>query len=143
VSEPKSVAAELEEGVPGVLHRRLSDERIGGSTSASHAVAHEGGHALIDPLPLAENGLARLQPVVAICLTAQCHQRSAWRYRRRFAAPVYAPETRPMEEEPDVRYHAVEMLIELPFSVLCLDHGAPVSDDPKSAIRELLDRQQQ
>jgi hypothetical protein len=35
---------------------------------------------------------------------------------------------------------SVERLLELPFSVLCLSHGDPVTDDPKAAIRDLLDR---
>jgi glyoxylase-like metal-dependent hydrolase (beta-lactamase superfamily II) len=29
-------------------------------------------------------------------------------------------------------------LLDLPFSVLCLDHGAPLKDDPKGSIRALL-----
>jgi glyoxylase-like metal-dependent hydrolase (beta-lactamase superfamily II) len=142
--------------------------------------------------------------VTAVCLTAQCHQRSAWRMRRELGARVYAPVgTRPMEEEPDERYGAgdvlpgglravhtpgpeevhfsflreaepsvlfcsdlltnyggkgldfvplqyhddpeqtrrtVEGLLELPYAVLCLAHGAPLTDDPKGAIRALLDR---
>jgi glyoxylase-like metal-dependent hydrolase (beta-lactamase superfamily II) len=186
-----------------VWHWRLSDDRIGGSTSAAHAVEHDGAYVLIDPLPLVEVELDRLQPVAAICLTAQCHQRSAWRYRARFGARVYGPETRPMEGEPDVRYRtgdvlpgglrvlhtpgpeqahysfllerdpgvlfcsdllmrdddgelafvpfeyhddpaatrrSVEGLLELPFTVLCLDHGAPISEDPKEAIRALVSR---
>jgi Metallo-beta-lactamase superfamily len=32
----------------------------------------------------------------------------------------------------------VEKLLELPFDVLCLGHGVPVTDDPKGAIRALL-----
>jgi glyoxylase-like metal-dependent hydrolase (beta-lactamase superfamily II) len=201
MTEPRAVAAVVEEVVSGVWHWRIADERIGGGTSAAHAVEGAGGVVLIDPLPLAEEALERLGPVSAICVTAQCHQRSAWRCRARFGAPVYAPETRPMEEEPDVRYRtgdvlpgdlrvihtpgpeeahysfllehgpgvlfcsdilmrdrdgelafvpfeyqddpsrtrrSVESLLELPFSVLCLDHGAPLVDDPKAAIRALL-----
>jgi glyoxylase-like metal-dependent hydrolase (beta-lactamase superfamily II) len=33
---------------------------------------------------------------------------------------------------------SVRELLELPFSILCLDHGAPLTDDPKSAIEGLL-----
>jgi hypothetical protein len=148
--------------------------------------------------------LAALGRVTAICLSAQCHQRSAWRYRRELGATVWAPErTRPMEEEPDRRYragdelpgglravhtpgpeevhfsflrggepavlvvsdllthytgrdlafvpfeyhddpettrHSVEGLLDFDFDVLCLDHGRPIVDDPKSAIRALLAR---
>jgi hypothetical protein len=64
-------------------------------------VATSGGAVLIDPLPLADDALEQLAPVEAICLTSQCHQRCAWRYRDRFGARVYAPATRPMEQEPD------------------------------------------
>jgi hypothetical protein len=33
---------------------------------------------------------------------------------------------------------SVERMLDLPFAVLCLDHGPPVVKDPKSAIRALL-----
>jgi glyoxylase-like metal-dependent hydrolase (beta-lactamase superfamily II) len=202
MSEPSTMASAVEEVVPGVWHWRLADDRIGGATSAAHAVRGRNGTVLIDPLPLAEDALAGLAPVEAICLTAQCHQRSSWRYRRQFGARVFAPETRPMQEEPDERYRAgdllpgglrvihtpgpevahfsflleedpgvlfcsdllcvengrlefvpfeyhedpattrrsTEQLLDLPFSVLCLDHGPPVVDDPHGAISELLAR---
>jgi len=201
VSEPKSEATGLTEVCPGVWHWRVEDERIGGHTSAAHAVSSDEGTVLVDPLPLARAALARLAPIGAICLTAQCHQRSAWRYRKEFGASVYAPRTRPMEEEPDelyatgdvlpgglrvihtpgpeeahysfllereprvlfcadlltmygaldfvpLQYHddpaatraSVRALLDLDFSLLCLDHGPPILDDPKAAIRDLLAR---
>lgn len=34
---------------------------------------------------------------------------------------------------------SVRMLLNLSFEVLCLDHGAPLKDDPKAAIRALLE----
>jgi glyoxylase-like metal-dependent hydrolase (beta-lactamase superfamily II) len=213
-----AVASEIEEIAPGVWHWRIEDERIGGHTSASHAVtaasavtaatdgtaadAAPSGTILVDPLPLSEDALERLRPVEAICLTAQCHQRSTWRYRQRFGARVYAPHTRAMDEEPDERYsdgdllpgglrvihtpgpeeahfsfllereprtlfcadllmhekgrlefvpleyhddppttrRSVEHLLELDFVLLCLDHGAPILERPKDAIRALLER---
>ncbi len=42
-------------------------------------------------------------------------------------------------EDPVETRRSVERLLELPFSILCLDHGVPVKDDPKAALRELLD----
>ena len=42
-------------------------------------------------------------------------------------------------EDPAETRRSVEKLLDLPFSILCLDHGVPIADDPKSAIRELLD----
>jgi hypothetical protein len=204
VAEPSAVAERAEEVVPGVWRWWVLNERIGGAESTAHAVGSDAGVVLLDPVRLADHELARLGPVAAICLTAQCHQRSAWRYRRELGAPVHAPEgTRPMEEEPDARYRegdelpgglravrtpgpeevhfsflregdpsilfcsdllthyagkdldfvplryhddpertltTVEALLDLPFSVLCLDHGSPLVDDPKAAIRTLLER---
>jgi glyoxylase-like metal-dependent hydrolase (beta-lactamase superfamily II) len=203
VSEPRAVAQELEEVAPGVFSWSVPDDRIGGSTSAAYAVrGDDGAYVLIDPLPLVDSELQRLEPVEAIVLTAATHQRSAWRYRARFGAPVQLPEgSRKTDEEPDGHYGAgahlpggleavhapgpeqahyalllergegvlfcpdqlmrgpdgalmfvpaefhedppetrrtVERLLELPFSVLCLDHGRALVDDPKSALRDLL-----
>lgn len=204
VTEPRAVADALQEIVPGVWRWWVSDERIGGHEADAHAVSANGGVVLVDPLPLADHALTSLGRVDAICLTAQCHQRSSWRYRRRFGAPVHAPEgTRPMEEEPDQRYRegdllpgdlrairapgpeeihfafllereprvlfcpdlltnygderldyvpleyhdepeetrrTVERLLDLDFAILCLNHGAPITEDPHRAIRALLAR---
>ena len=41
-------------------------------------------------------------------------------------------------EDPAETRHSVERLLELPFSVLCLDHGVPLTDDPKAEIQRLL-----
>ena len=41
-------------------------------------------------------------------------------------------------DDPEETQHSVERLLRLPFAVLCLDHGEPVTDDPKGAIRALL-----
>ena len=165
----------------------------------------EDGHTvLVDPVRLAAEALAPLEPVIAVCLTAQCHQRAAWRYRRELGARVWAPAgTRSTEEEPDERYRVgeqlpgglvalhtpgpeevhfsfllgpeprvlfcsdlltnyaggtldfvplrfhddpaqtratVEGLLDVDFDVLCLAHGSPLLDDPKAAIRALLER---
>jgi hypothetical protein len=43
-------------------------------------------------------------------------------------------------DDPAATRRSVEGLLDLPFAVLCLDHGPPVADDPRSAIRALLDR---
>lgn len=110
MSEPKSKAESAEQVVPGVWRWRVWDERIDFESDA-YAVAGNDGVVLIDPLPLAEESLGTLGPIAAICLTAACHQRSAWRYRKRFGAKVYAPaRSRPMEEEPDLRYTAGQRL---------------------------------
>jgi hypothetical protein len=111
MAEPNAVAADAEEVVPGVWRWGVANERIGGAESTGHAVVSEDGVVLVDPVRLAEEALAALGRVTAILLTAQCHQRSSWRYRRELGAPVWAPEgTRPMEEEPDERYRAGDLL---------------------------------
>lgn len=110
MSEPRATAEQLEEVVPGVWRWHVLDDRIDFESDA-HAVSADRGAVLIDPLPLADAALERLRPIVAICLTAACHQRSAWRYRKAFGARVYAPSnSREMDEEPDVRYGEGEML---------------------------------
>jgi glyoxylase-like metal-dependent hydrolase (beta-lactamase superfamily II) len=203
MSEPKTIAQNAEEIVSGVWRWTVHDDRIDFESDA-HAVVEGGRVVLIDPLPLEEAALKRLGTVEAICLTAKCHQRSSWRYRKQFGVKVYAPEgVRPMDEEPDVLYRAgdrlpgglraihtpgpenvhfafwlarepgvlfcpdllmhgegkeldfvpaefhddpataqasVQKLLELRFSVLCFNHGAPITDDPHAALREVLKR---
>jgi glyoxylase-like metal-dependent hydrolase (beta-lactamase superfamily II) len=41
-------------------------------------------------------------------------------------------------EDPKQTRESVERLLELPFDVLCLDHGPPFLDDPKESLRQLL-----
>jgi hypothetical protein len=123
MTEPPAVATELEEVVPGVYHWRVENERIGGGWSSSHAVETPDGWVLIDPLQLAEEALARVEPVTAIVLTAATHQRSAWRYRSRFGAPVWLPEgSRETEEEPDEHYGDRDRL---PGGLLALQTPGP------------------
>jgi hypothetical protein len=111
MAEPNAIADAAEEVVPGVWRWGVANERIGGAESTGHAVVSADGAVLVDPVRLAPEALAALGPVTAILLTAQCHQRSSWRYRRDFGAPVWAPEgTRPLEEEPDERYRAGDLL---------------------------------
>ncbi len=203
MSEPTARAEAIEQVAPGVWRWHLFDDRIEFESDA-HAVAAEDGVVLIDPLPLAPKALRELGKVAAICVTAACHQRSAWRYRKKFAVKVYAPKgTREMDEVPDARYEAGEVLpgglkavytpgpepahyaflrrgrpsvlfcpdllmraeegplefvppefhddpvltrrsvyrlLDLRFSILCLDHGAPITRKPRAALRELLAR---
>jgi len=202
MAEPPVTADHMEEVVPGILHWSVANPNIGGDTSSAHAVRTDAGASvLIDPVPLADEALESLAPVHAIVLTAATHQRSAWRYRKRFEAPVHLPRgSRETDEEPDEHYGAgdvlpsgleavhvpgpeephfalllrkqpavlfcpdlvmvedgdlvfvpgeyhedpnetrrsVERLLELPFDVLCLDHGPPFLDDPKESLRQLL-----
>jgi glyoxylase-like metal-dependent hydrolase (beta-lactamase superfamily II) len=41
-------------------------------------------------------------------------------------------------DDPDETRRSVERLLDLDFTILCLDHGTPLKDDPKTAIRTLL-----
>lgn len=50
----------------------------------------------------------------------------------RFVAPEY-------HEDPAETQRSVARLLGLPFSILCLSHGAPLADDPKAALRRLLE----
>jgi hypothetical protein len=54
--------------------------------------------------------------------------------------PGGALELVPLEyhDDPEQTLRTIEGLLDLPFSVLCLDHGAPLTGDPKAAIRQLL-----
>jgi glyoxylase-like metal-dependent hydrolase (beta-lactamase superfamily II) len=82
----------------------VEDDRIGWRSDA-YALVRRGRSVLVDPLPLAPRALAALGRVSAIVLTIQSHQRSAWRYRRRFRVEVHAPRgAEGLEEEPDRWY---------------------------------------
>ena len=204
MTEPAETASGCEEVAEGVWHWRIENRAIGGALSSSQLVAAGGQAVLVDPVRLEPEAMATLPRPTATCVTAKCHQRSAWRYRNELGAPVWAPQgTAPMDAEPDHRYAAgdslpgglgavhtpgpedvhfclllgraegvlfcsdllsrreggelqfvpleyhddpaatrrsVEGLLDLPFAVLCLDHGPPVADDPKAAIRALLER---
>jgi glyoxylase-like metal-dependent hydrolase (beta-lactamase superfamily II) len=204
MTEPREIAERCERVADGLWHWRIRNSGIGGSISSSQALAAGADVVLIDPVRLAPDALAELPPPTAVCLTAKCHQRAAWRYQGEFGASVWAPEgTVPMDGEPDRRYRAgdrlpggllavhtpgpedlhfcflledgggvlfcsdllrqqpgadldfvplqyhddpaatrrsVEELLDLRFETLCLDHGPPVVDDPKAAIRALLER---
>jgi glyoxylase-like metal-dependent hydrolase (beta-lactamase superfamily II) len=42
--------------------------------------------------------------------------------------------------DPAEARRSIRKLLDLPFSILCLDHGAPLTEDPHASIRELLER---
>ena len=90
MSEPRTVAREILEVVPGVWHWRIHDERID-FLSAAHAVRADGGSVLVDPLPVDSGQLAKLGDVTAIVLTCGSHGRSAWRLRDELGVPVHVP----------------------------------------------------
>ena len=94
MSEPKTVAAAVNEVVPGLFHYKIDDERIK-SQSDSYAVVKDGRVVLIDPLPLEASLLHRLGRVEAIVLGARSHQRSSWRLRREHQAAIHAPQGPP------------------------------------------------
>ena len=111
MSEPRTAARAVFRVAPGIFRWRVADDRIGGAESAGHAVVEGGKVVLVDPIPVAEEKLRRLGQVEAIVLTAACHQRSAWRFRRAFGVPVLGPRGPGVSptpgdflEEPDRRY---------------------------------------
>jgi hypothetical protein len=201
MTEPVEIAETAEQVVPGIWHWQVANSAIGGSISSCQLFASDDGAILVDPVRLADGTLAALPRPAAILLTSKGHQRSAWRYRSQFGAPVWAPAgTAPPDEQPDHLYddgdrlpggfravqtpgpslvhfcllrelepaalvcsdllmsnpdgglrfvplhfhddpaatrRSVERLLELPFDLLCLDHGRPLPDG-KAAIRSLL-----
>jgi glyoxylase-like metal-dependent hydrolase (beta-lactamase superfamily II) len=42
--------------------------------------------------------------------------------------------------DPEQARESIRKLLDLPFAILCLDHGAPLTEDPKAMIRALLAR---
>ncbi|UCH63446.1 MAG: MBL fold metallo-hydrolase [Fidelibacterota bacterium] len=105
MSEPKARADRIQLLNPWLYHWSVLDDRIGDYRSDAYAVLTSDGKVLIDPLPLAEEALAEIGKVAAICLTGGQHQRSAWRYRKALGVPVYVPEGAvDLEEEPDESY---------------------------------------
>jgi hypothetical protein len=202
MTEPREIAPAAREVLPGLWHWSISNGNIGGHTSSSQALLTREGLVLVDPVRLDEAALGALPRPMAVLLTARCHQRAAWRYRREFGVEVWLPlDAEAADEQPDQRYQdgdrlpgglqafrtpgpewphysflyegapgivfcsdllgadaegrlhfidpafhedpaatrtSVEALLGRQFGVLCLDHGAPVTDDPKSAIRTLL-----
>ncbi len=102
MSEPKAKADRIQLLNPWLYHWTISDDRIDNFRSDAYAVLTPEGKVLIDPLPLTDEVLAEIGKVAAICLTGSQHQRSAWRYRKAFGVPIYAPDGAvALEEEPD------------------------------------------
>ncbi len=203
MTEPREIADTAKEVVPGLFHWQIRNSSIGGGISSSHALQVDGESVFIDPVRLGNDALAALPRPRAVLLTARCHQRSAWRYRKHFGLEVWLPEdASAADEEPDRRYaegdvlpggllvvrtpgpewphysfvrqdepgvlfcsdlishdgagelrfipfeyhedpaatrRSVGKLLDLQFSILCLDHGEPLVDEPKEALRRLLE----
>jgi glyoxylase-like metal-dependent hydrolase (beta-lactamase superfamily II) len=203
MSEPRETADVVTEVVEGIYHWRIHNGAIGGNLSSSHALSTGQACVLIDPVRLAADAMTSLPRPTAVVLTAKCHQRAAWRYRREFGVEVWLPkDASASDEEPDRRYadgdvlpgglvavrspgpewphyslllegdrgvvfcsdlvmraddgalrfvppefhddpaetrRSVDKLLGLPFSILCFDHGAPIVNDPKAALRRLLE----
>jgi glyoxylase-like metal-dependent hydrolase (beta-lactamase superfamily II) len=201
VSEPRTVAREILEVVPGVWHWRIHDERID-FLSAAHAVRVDGGTVLVDPLPVGSGELAKLGNVMAIVLTCGSHGRSAWRLQDELGVPVHVPSLSEtlrdradstygdgdelpgglralftpgagttqhtlLLREPSVAFvpdllardegeelslvpaeymadpaearGSVEKLLDLDVKILCLGHGAPVTENANAALRHALE----
>ncbi len=204
MTEPKEIAPSAEQVLPGLWHWSIRNSHIGGHISSSQALLTREGLVLVDPVRLDDAARGALPRPMATLLTARCHQRAAWRYRREMGTPVWLPEdAADADERPDHTYTdgqilpgdlrafrtpgpewphysffneaapgivfcsdllsrdedgelriidpalhddpaatraSLERLLDLPFGILCLAHGAPVTDDPKAALRRLLAR---
>jgi glyoxylase-like metal-dependent hydrolase (beta-lactamase superfamily II) len=202
MTEPRERAGHVDQVLPGLYHWRIANSAIGGGVSSSHALVTGDASVFIDPVGLSDEALAQLPRPSDILLTARCHQRAAWRYRRELGARVWLPQdAEPADEDPDERYAegdslpgglvalrtpgpewphysfllreepgvlccsdlvmsrdgdlsfvpfeyhedpaatvaSARSLLEQPFTVLCLAHGAPVTDGARDALRRLLD----
>lgn len=204
MTEPREIAQAAKEVAPGLWSWSIHNSNIGGHTSTSQALLTHEGCVLVDPVRLDDAALGALPRPTAILLTARCHQRAAWRYRRELGARVWLPEdATAADEEPDhtytdgqtlpgglrafrtpgpewphysflyeddpgivfcsdlvscdetgtlrfidPAYHedpaatrtSVEHLLGLSFGILCLAHGVPLLDDPKAALRTVLEQ---
>ncbi len=108
--EPSGTAQLVGEILPGIFRFTMHDDRID-FQSDCYMVLDQGRVVLIDPLPIGEEDLTRLGEVEAICLTASCHERSAWQLRRKLKVPVYGPGGGvDFEEYPDHWYQADSLL---------------------------------
>ena len=111
MSEPREVAATADEVVPGLWHWRIINSGIGGYVSSSQAVLTREGCVLVDPVRLDDAAFGALPRPLATLLTARCHQRAAWRYRRELGAEVWLPEdASAADEEPDHTYADGDLL---------------------------------
>jgi glyoxylase-like metal-dependent hydrolase (beta-lactamase superfamily II) len=111
VSEPREIAPAAAEVVPGLWHWRIRNSGIGGHVSSSQAVLTREGCVLVDPVRLDDAAMGALPRPVATLLTARCHQRAAWRYRRELGAEVWLPaDASAADEEPDRTYADGELL---------------------------------
>ena len=111
MTEPREIAEQAEEIVDGLYHWQIHNANIGGAISSSHALVEGDACVLVDPVRLADDALAALPKPGAIVLTARCHQRAAWRYRRELGAEVWLPvDAAAADEEPDRRYAAGDTL---------------------------------
>jgi glyoxylase-like metal-dependent hydrolase (beta-lactamase superfamily II) len=105
MAEPKTRAGKIESLFPWLLHWTIADERIGGFRSDAFAVQTPDGLMVIDPVPLEDHLQAGLKEVGGVFLTHGNHQRSAWRFRKDFGVPVYAPAgATALDEKPDVLF---------------------------------------
>ena len=105
MTEPREIAPAAEEVAPGLWTWSISNSNIGGHISSSQALLTREGCVLIDPVRLDDAALGALPRPTAILLTARCHQRAAWRYRRELGAQVWLPEdAAAADEAPDHTY---------------------------------------
>ena len=111
MSEPREIAPAVDQVAPGLWHWRISNSSIGGYVSSSQAVMTREGCVLIDPIRLDDAALGGLPRPTRPCVTARCHQRAAWRYRRDARRPRWLPEdASAADEEPDHTYADGDLL---------------------------------
>ncbi len=108
--EPSGTSRSAGEVCPGVYRYTMHHDIID-YQSDSFVIIQDGSNVLLDPLPMKEQDLIRHGRVEAIVLSASCHERWAWWYRKKCSVPVYAPERGvDFEEPPDRWYKAGDRL---------------------------------
>jgi glyoxylase-like metal-dependent hydrolase (beta-lactamase superfamily II) len=111
MTQPKEIARELDEVLPGLFHWRIHNSNIGGAISSSHALCTADACVFVDPVRLDDHLLAELPTPTTVALTARCHQRAAWTYRLDYGVEVWLPRDAVFPaEEPDRRYAAGDEL---------------------------------
>lgn len=116
----REIAKFMGEIVKGVFHFSL-DDGINYRRDC-YVIVQKDKTILIDPLSI-DDKLNKFPPVKAICLTASCHERSAWRYRHLLKTLVYASKG-DFKEKPD---HWLKDNQKLPGGLIAIHAPGPTN----------------
>ena len=117
----KEVASFISEIVPGFFHFMINDGIHFRRDCYAIVDSKKKETVLIDPLQM-DKKLYDLPKVKAIFLTAACHQRKAWNYRKMLKAKVYAPKGKWFKGKPD---YFLRDNMKLPGNVIAIHSPGP------------------